>query len=767
MVGKQQAPWDAELAAPLPQHFRPHEQWAWRQIARGDVADMRHATGADDGKGEDPAQADSWPDHRKLSAEFLRAVLFLRPWSEVRASPWVRIHAARVEEDVAWRSETTTGGIEMTSCRFDKRLMLWSLTAEKGVILDGSYFAGDVEAYGLVAEGLAASQAHFEGHLIFEAARFRRFVNLSGSTVKGAVFAQGAELGSALRCGKLKCAGRFDVSDSKIEEFIDLSEAELGAGFDLARTALEGTLSLASATFKGGLLDYAAIGGNLVLSGAKCSDDFSAGSAHIGGQMIVKDATFEARFIMSAISVAGQIDFAKCKLGGFVNAYGARAGLDIVFGECEFAKDLDCAHTRSGSNFSLFKAKVAGAFSAYGMKADGDVYVTSGEFAENVTLGNAVSAADLNLNGSTFAKDLSIDGAEVGRSFQLTNVTAEQRVSLYGMVVQGPALFSGSTFKGHVEATGMRVDGAMFLREVKRLGDINLIGFNGGLALQLRQSTLEGVIDLTGANVLGELHLELDEERCGPTWGDKAKLILRNAKFGALAGSINAFRKPPAPGKKRGEFIEMDLIGFSYDRLAGLGADIERTIAAAPVGELRQWLACGAGGKARFAPEPYRRFANALVNAGYKDKADQVLHGMRIHERRCERNWMRRTALGLSGSFIGFGHRSLSYGVAWFLTLTVLFAAIGLALGGTRPLDLSPTGVGEFLRWFWFSFGNAVPIFALDRANDTFLANEFSTQPPDARIYISTIFYLEKLLGFVILTYLAAGLSGLAKQVRD
>ena len=67
--------------------------------------------------------------------------------------------------------------------------------------------------------------------------------------------------------------------------------------------------------------------------------------------------------------------------------------------------------------------------------------------------------------------------------------------------------------------------------------------------------------------------------------------------------------------------------------------------------------------------------------------------------------------------------------------------------------------------WPGFSFANAVPLITFDKAHETFLAAQFGKpdDPASVPVGIAWAFYAEKVLGFVILTYLAAGLSGLAR----
>lgn len=70
-----------------------------------------------------------------------------------------------------------------------------------------------------------------------------------------------------------------------------------------------------------------------------------------------------------------------------------------------------------------------------------------------------------------------------------------------------------------------------------------------------------------------------------------------------------------------------------------------------------------------------------------------------------------------------------------------------------------------------FSLGDAAPLITFDAAHATFLAERFGKvltggrpDPSSVPPLIAWAFYGQKALGFVVLSYLAASLSGMARQ---
>lgn len=389
-----------------------------------------------------------------------------------------------------------------------------------------------------------------------------------------------------------------------------------------------------------------------------------------------------------------------------------------------------------------------------------DGFVTEGGF----NLLGAYVGANAEFVNATIKGQLTGDGLLVeGSLFFRGGSVAEGEIRLLGAHVDHDVSFIGSTLRGDLSADGLLVDGSLFLREMSSFAAIKLISARIGHNLQLRSSHLEGEINLTGASIGGELHMDVGPDSA-PTWAASSNLILRNASAAAIAGQINSFRRDRTRRNlRRADFVAMDLTGFRYERLGGLQSRNEDTLAAAQSDHLICFLEAGAGDGKTFNPDPYRQLASALETAGNMEKARRILRAMAGHEHRASKGW-RKFWLSFSWLFIRYGYSSIT-AVMWFAALVFGFTIWGLNMAHPRPLDLSGAGFAEFFRWLGFSFANAVPLISFDKAHETFLAAHFgqADDPGSVPVWIAWAFYAEKVLGFVILTYLAAGLSGLAR----
>jgi hypothetical protein len=529
-------------------------------------------------------------------------------------------------------------------------------------------------------------------------------------------------------------------ADARARPWVRILSAEIIEPLDWMNQSFDAELWLQRCRFHNDVdWKYLRIGRVLDLSGSRLMKGWYADGIVVAGHLFCRDGLFVGEEVrLFGAKVGGQAEFSDAKLGS-----------DFTADYIDIKGSLAC-----DSGFSI-----EGTVSLIGAKVGGSVHF------DGATLKGGLAASMLDIQGSLICSD---------------KLTVNGEVNLLGAQVGRDLAFDSATLHGLMEASGLSVGGHMFLRNMTRLGDANFIAARVRAHVQLRQSTIEGVVDFTGASIDGELHLAKDAEKPAPKWGSEARLILRNTTVGALAGGVDSFPKP-----RKGALPPMELTGLTYTRLGGLGAGNNKagSLAEASHKQLIAWLEAGHAQR-DFTPGPYRQLASALVAAGHTGKANRILHAMRRHERDCEKSRWRKFGLFMSGITIGFGYRN-QYAAYWFTVLVLAFAALGLnwnAVAGLNPgaarsFAFSDAGWNEFGRWAGFSFGNSIPLIQLDKAHETFLAVEFvpgaaSAEEPERFVHqvpatIAWVFYAQKVLGFVILSFLAAGLTGTATRPRD
>jgi hypothetical protein len=305
-------------------------------------------------------------------------------------------------------------------------------------------------------------------------------------------------------------------------------------------------------------------------------------------------------------------------------------------------------------------------------------------------------------------------------------------VDLNGARIGGQLELRGARCTGRLNLGSLQVASHVLLDNAVVDGNIVLIfaRLGGGLGLDRAHVAL---LDLTGATLQGELRLsEVDEHR--PQWAEGAQLILRNATIGTL-------QCPPSLDA----WPTIELSGCSYKQLGGFSlADSPLEMAARSSDWFVDWLA-----KDRtFSPQPYHHLASVLRSMGHAETADAVLYAGKERERRAAgwgtRKWWGMSLLNWTIGY-GYGYRYFR-SLIWVLGITFLGAIIlGTTLAGP---DFT------LLRRLAYSFDLLLPIVELDKRHSLEAIDGW------ARYY----FYVHELLGYVLGSFIVAGLAGITKK---
>ncbi len=239
----------------------------------------------------------------------------------------------------------------------------------------------------------------------------------------------------------------------------------------------------------------------------------------------------------------------------------------------------------------------------------------------------------------------------------------------------------------------------------------------------------DATLDLTGTRVGNELRL-------GPRIGggdlenSDSELILRNVIVDALQDRHETW--PPV--------LEMD--GFRYDRLGGyvdMSAGSEMTSRPSEW-FIHEWLAKDES----YTSQPYKQLAQVLRTAGLETKAKEVLYAGKERERSNARG-LRRFVLILLNLTIGYGYRYSHTMIC--VVMLVIVGALVLKITGEGKRNKMPYG-------FAYSLDLLLPIVAL---------RSYHYEAVHLKLFARYYFYFHMLMGYVLASFLIAGLSGLTK----
>ena len=314
----------------------------------------------------------------------------------------------------------------------------------------------------------------------------------------------------------------------------------------------------------------------------------------------------------------------------------------------------------------------------------------------------------------------------------------------------------GSTFEGDVSLNSATVSGGALLDSGATFkGKVDLTSASIGSNLEMDDSTFEGLVNLTECTVTGVFLLAFSEDGSA-CWKDGASLMLRNTHVGTLQDwwqdkNANAWPKT------------YQLEGLTYNRLGLFGGEQEADMLGRPVSSYVEWLK----GDPDCSPQPYEHLADRFQEAGEPHKATDILYAVRERQRRKawsmthdnNRDWLRALGLWVLKVTIGYGLGNRYFRVLWWVGGLTFVGVFVLIIFGLHNL-------AQFPSIFFASLDQLLPIVTLDKAHDVLIFGDLSVKPlVEAQPYgVRVYFYAHKILGWVLGSFLIAGLSGLTQR---
>ena len=718
--------------------------WAFARIRNDEIADFSQRCGK-----LDPHNKTGWDDPcRRIPSRYLFDVLTVPKWRDQVARHRVRLIGALVD-----------GTIDLSDAQ---------ITAEVSI-----------------------NESRIEGSLLLTDSRWDRALSLQGTTLSG-----------ALRADRMRSASIVLLRDhAAIEGDVGLLGARIGSNLEMETSSFAGIVDGDSLTVEGGLFmgDGATFNGEVILVGAKVS-----------GSLEMFGSSFSKPVNLNRLSVAGSLFMdSHATVSGDVNLVGAKVGSNLEMDTSSFAGKLDANslnvegslfmrdHATFGGEVDLGSAKIggnlemdsssfAGTRGANSLTVQGALFMRDhATFGGEVDLGSAKIGSNLEMDSSSFIKTLNLNRLNVaGNLLMRDHATFGGEVNLRGATIANNLEMDTSSFAGAVLADPVRVDGNLLMRNGATFkGAVSLIGAKIGGNLHLWGSTAWR-LDLSGADVrelllngLGwwceggkapagaaaaaspngtkptPVHWQLGN----PAWREAGcdasdpatlpTLILRNTHVDAFQDSADAW--PPT----------MDLEGFHYDRLGGVGGMGRNDMRMRSSDEWTDWLARDH----TFSTQPYTELSSVLTAAGHRDTADAVQLAGRERERNeaCA-GW---SHLG-SCMWLTFLSYIAGYGIGLY-TFFVLLWVLGLTVLGADVLWYSSNARQQGYWWrFGASLHRLLPIIELSKEFTNFFDNPLPepNQPRNLSPRQTAYFAGHAIAGWILGFFLIAAMGGIIQK---
>ena len=476
------------------------------------------------------------------------------------------------------------------------------------------------------------------------------------------------------------------------------------------------------------------------MTGSKFMGKLNMGSVAIGQSLLMGEQAEFGEVVLRGAKVGGQISMTGSKFMGKLNMGSVAIGQSLFMGEQAEFDEVVLLGAKVGGQISMIGSKFTGELNMDSVSIERDLFMRGqAEFGEVVLLGAKVGG-QISMTGSKFTGELNMGSVAIGQSLLMGEQAEFGEVVLRGAKVGGQISMIGSKFTGKLNMGSVAIGQSLFMRETELELPASLVFLTVGSNLDTSCATLSGM-DLSGAQVKGELRLgDTKWKRFTNKKGNltNPKLTLRNTSVGALQDSEETW--PPC--------LQRELHGFTYERLDGLGTTDDTSHYNREIKWFREWLARDTS----YSPQPYRHLAATLRAAGHEGMADAILVANRDRERRSAKWWQpKKCALWLFKIVVGYGY-------GWRNFLALVWAIVLVALG-TVVLHLSSEqgfDVDGWSRSIVYSADMLVP--AIHLREEHYSVNK------DLITWAQYYFYVHKIMGYVLIFFVIAGLSGITDR---
>jgi hypothetical protein len=448
----------------------------------------------------------------------------------------------------------------------------------------------------------------------------------------------------------------------------------------------------------------------LRVTGARFKETLDLQNLELASKLWLESCLFERGVDLSWTKTTQPVAFNNSKVRGELTFYAAHIVGDLHVTDSVIGRLLlPSAHV--SRTVDLSRSHVTTELDMNGLEVAANLTMEGGEYAK-VNLAGARVAHTLSLDKSTVTGGLQMDSLQVGLYLYLRNATLDV-VNLLGARVQNQLSLEGSKVT-RLNMFDLQVGTDLWMGNAEFFEPVTLHAQVGGV-LRWNGTKFHGDVDLSGARV-GELQLST-REGGSAKWDPNVTLTARYAKIGVIPRLSDAW-----PDKLR-------IFGLTYDGIADTGDDF------------RPWF----HRQDLYSPQPYQQLANILQARGDIEQATQVRFAEREADRaRPEHPWYVFAWLTLLKITIGYGYYP-QLALVW-VGFFVVLGALVLRISGEGAKNHMPLGLS-------YSFDMLLPFIRLRESNYRVeIANRW-------RYY----FYFHRIMGWVLASFLVAGLSGLTK----
>jgi cytoskeletal protein CcmA (bactofilin family) len=774
------------------------EKWVWEKVCKGEVADFNLKFQNE----LKPQDSEGWTADRMIRAEFLETVLLLDPYKSSLPRRGLRIAGALIKEKIDLSNARITSEWWIDKSRFEESVTLYSAIVSNYISFARSFFSGDFSLHylttnsiinirGIRVEGaLTMSNISVENGLLFgdgakcknvylDNARIGRNLSMSVLKVEGELNMGGITVGSDLIMLNLDVEGNIRLVAGNVKGQVQLNGIITGT-INMNGLFMDGSLFMDGGTTSSELnLTGARIAGQADLTGVKISGGIEMSGLVVGEDLQMTDGVELGELNLIGAKIGGKLDMSAIKIIGDVSMDGIIVVQDLLMNEKATFQNVKMTGAQVGGelrldssiinqsfsmssidvkshiflNDSVIKgeanlrsARIQGTLHLIGTKIEGKLFLDRISVNSSLYMRQQAEFMHIDMRSAKIGVDLELSGISVKKSLLMNNVSVSGRL----LMIKGSSFSDidmiGATIGAQFDLTNLTVAKEFEMQSIVVSGNIFIRSCVFNKRISLIDSTINGSIvtssntitnlDLGGTTVQRELQIGIHGQM--NIWEGQASINLSNANVRSLSdGGADSWPE------------EVRLDGFIYSGL-GQGARNERTnddISKRRIEWFIGWLA-----KTQpYSWPTYNHLAQLFDRGGESVKANRVLYASKERERRDARendSWGKVIGLSLLKWIIGYG-----YGTRYFRSLIWVLALliIGVLIIGT--VETGAMKSAPMIDKVGFSLDKLLPIIKI---NDAYKFDFHGWQ--------LAYFYVQEIFGFVLGSFVVAGISGITKR---
>jgi cytoskeletal protein CcmA (bactofilin family) len=545
---------------------------------------------------------------------------------------------------------------------------------------------------------------------------FKDQIDLSNAILANQLWLESSRFDSEVYLSSLKTSYLISIEGSSFNSILHMDSLQVGNLF--MRNGAE---------FDEVILLGARINGTLEMYGSKFKGKLHMNSLQVGSSLFMRNGAEFDEVVLNGTRIDETLDMDGSKFKGKLHMNSLQVGCSLYMRNGAEFDEVVLNGARIGETLEMDGSKFKGKLHMNKVQVESSMFMRNGAEFDEVVLNNIKVGGTLDMNSSKFKGKLHMNSLQVGSSLFMINGAEFDEVVLIGARIDGSLEMDNSEFNDKLHMENLNVKGNFFLRNGEVKNKMYLIFARIGISLFISGSKFQ-YLNLTGTQINDEfclgsgIHLSVK-------WEKESELILRNAKVGTLQDLPDAWPD------------EIELIGFTYSQLGGLGEVETYSMPKRDVSWMKEWIEK----QKYYSPQPYEQLGKVLREAGYKNKANDILFEGKKRERSKTKSWLAWLNLTSQYYSVGFGYR-YRYAFRWVIALTLLGAivlwATGQGLANGMPCGLS------------YSLDMLLPIIRLNESHYDIILKGI------AKYY----FYIHKILGYGLASFLIAGLTGITKR---